>query len=267
MQNKPDLFSGEYNALKNVPNLYTAEEVDNLIAGINTNAGVAQNLSLDKTTLSISDGNSISFNNWDTNVADDFSGVYDDLQNKPDLYNKTEIDNLLNSIQTNGGTPQNISLNQNTLSISNGNSITFDKWDTNVDDDFDGKYSSLTGAPKVYTQAEVDAIKAEIIQDVAKNYSKKSSVLSLSSSRNANSNDIGNTIACTSSATLTITSALSSMKVGDVINLEVHGTTLKVQGSGTIINGKSNGSKSIGDNSAYTGGLIRKTSNNSYIIL
>ena len=96
LQNKPDLFSGEYNALKNVPNLYTAEEVDNLIAGINTNGGVAQNLNLDKTTLSISEGNSISFDNWDTNVADDFSGVYDDLQNKPDLYNKTEIDNLLN---------------------------------------------------------------------------------------------------------------------------------------------------------------------------
>ena len=337
LQNKPELFSGEYNALKNVPNLYTVEEVDNLIAGIETNGEVSQNLNLDKTTLSISGGNSISFNNWDTNVADDFSGVYDDLQNKPelykktelynkseidnliagiettggvsqnlnldkttlsisggnsisfdnwdtnaaddfsgvyddlqnkpDLYNKTEIDNLLNSIQTNGGTPQNISLNQNTLSISNGNSITFDKWDTNAEDDFDGKYSSLTGAPKVYTQAEVDAIKVEIMQDVAKNYAKKSTVVSISSSRNANNNDVGNTIACTSSATLTLSSALSSMQVGEVINLEVHGTTLKVQGNGTVINGKSNGSVSIGNNSAYTGGLIRKTGNNSYIVL
>ena len=27
----------------------------------------------------ISGGNSLSFENWDTNAADDFSGVYDDL--------------------------------------------------------------------------------------------------------------------------------------------------------------------------------------------
>ena len=57
------------------------------------------------------------------------------------------------------------------------------------------------------------------------------------------------------------------MKIGDVINLEVHGTTLKIRGSGVVINGKSSGSTSIGNDSAYTGGMIRKTGNNSYIIL
>ena len=105
------------------------------------------------------------------------------------------------------------------------------------------------------------------MQNIEQNFSKKASVVSIPSSRNVNSNDVGNTISCTSSATLTITSGPSSMQVGDVINLEVHGTTLKVQGSGTVINGKSKGSASIGNNCAYTGSLIRKTGKNSYIVL
>ena len=85
-------------------------------------------LNLDNATLSISNGNSISFGNWDTDAADDFSGNYDDLQNKPDLfsgqyadlqnrpdlYNKAEIDNLINGIETNAGTAQKISLDQKT---------------------------------------------------------------------------------------------------------------------------------------------------------
>ena len=41
------------------------------------------------------------------NKPDLFSGQYADLQNKPDLYNKAEIDNMINGIEANGGTPWN----------------------------------------------------------------------------------------------------------------------------------------------------------------
>ena len=233
-----------------------------------TSGNVSRNLNLDNTTLSISGGNSISFGNWDTNVDDDFDGKYSSLTETPKIYTQTEIDNLINNIETNGGTPQNINLDQKTLSISNGNSITFDKWDTNADNDFDGKYASLTGVPKVYTQAEVDSIKAEILGNIEENFVKKATVVSMSSSRSVNNGYIGNTIACKSSSTITITSGLSGMEVNDVINVEVHGTKLIVQGaSGLVINGKSGGAASIGNDEVYTGGIIRKTGTNSYIVL
>ena len=99
------------------------------------------------------------------------------------------------------------------LSISNGNSITFDKWDSNTDDDFDGKYSSLTGAPKVYTQVEVDSYKSRNYAGniATKLYFKMPTVVSMSSSRSVDNGDIGNTIACKSSSTLTIPYGLSGM--------------------------------------------------------
>jgi len=267
LQNKPVLFSGVYADLQNKPDLYNKTEIDNLIGGIGTNGGTTQNLNLDLNTLSISGGNSISFDNWDTNAADDFSGVYADLQNKPDMYNKTEIDNLIVGIGTNGGTTQNLNLDLNTLSISGGNSISFDNWDSNVNDDFDGAYSSLTGAPKIYTQDEVDNIKAEILLEVKNAYGKKVSVINISSSRSISPSDVRNTIACTSSSTLTINSGFSAMKIGDFSNIEVHGTTLTIQGSGVIVNGVNSGKATIGNSKDYTGGILRKTGTNTYIVL
>ena len=57
------------------------------------------------------------------------------------------------------------------------------------------------------------------------------------------------------------------MQVGEV-NLEAHDTTLTVNGaSSVIINGKTGGYNSIGNDEVYTGGIIRKIANNSYIIL
>jgi len=281
LQNKPALFSGVYADLQNIPDLYNKTEIDNLITGIETTGGISQNLNLDQNTLSISGGNSVSFDNWDTNAADDFSGAYADLQNKPalfsgvyadlqnipDLYNKTEIDNIITGIETTGGISQNLNLDQNTLSISGGNSISFDNWDTNAADDFDGAYSSLTGAPKVYTQDEVNAIKAEILNTVSTSYMKKPSVNNISSSRSMSQSDVNNTIACTSSATLTINSGFSAMQIGDISNIEVHGTTLTIQGSGVIINGVNSGKATIGNSKDYTGGILRKTGTNTYIVL
>ena len=100
------------------------------------------------------------------------------------------------------------------------------------------------------------------------NYAKKAQIIKFTASRNIIPNDVGNTITCIYSSTLTITSGFSTMEVGDVINVEVHGTELTIAGaSGVVINGKSGGYTSIGNDEVYTGGIIRKTGNNSYIIL
>ena len=42
------------------------------------------------------DGNETAFNNWDKDVTDDFSKEYADLLNKPDIYEKTDIDLMMN---------------------------------------------------------------------------------------------------------------------------------------------------------------------------
>ena len=97
-------------------------------------------------------------------------------------------------------------------------------WDTNVAYDFDGEYWSLSGAPEIYTQEEVDT-------------------------------------------TFTTNFGFSAMQVGKV-NLEAHDTTLTVnRDSSVIINVKTGGYNSIGNDEIYTGGIIRKIANNSYIIL
>lgn len=103
---------------------------------------------------------------------------------------------------------------------------------------------------------------------VEANYSKKASIISIASSRNIISTDVGNTIACIEKVTLTIPSRFTAMEVGDVINFEVHGTQLTIQGASSVtINGQSGKSSSKGNNQIYTGGIIRKTGNNSYIVL
>jgi len=218
LQNKPDLFTGNYEDLINQPEILTVTEVKNLIADTENNGEQFQQLSLDGNKVSISEGNSISFVNWDMNADDDFSGDYIDLKNKPDLFNgdyqelenlpdlysRKEVDDLVANLENNDGKPQSLTLENNKLSIENGNSIVFEGWDTNASDDFDGNYSSLIDAPKIYTQAEVDKIKEEILKEAAEKYSKKAQVISLTSSRSINTEDIGNTIACSKSATLTI---------------------------------------------------------------
>lgn len=92
---------------------------------------------------------------------------------------------------------------------------------------------------------------------------------SFTSSRNIASSDIFNTIECTTTGTLTLTSGFSAMAVGDTVNLEAHnGAVLTVQASsGVTINYNSGGTARF---TSTTGnvrfGLLRKTGLNSYII-
>ncbi|WP_373056948.1 hypothetical protein, partial [Zunongwangia sp. H14] len=267
LQNKPELFSGNYNDLLNMPNLYTSEEVDSLMVNAG-GSGTVQSLDLSDNELSISGGNKITFDNWDTDATDDFDGKYASLIGAPQVYTKSEIDNLIADNSGSSSTNQFLTLNEDQLSISDGNTVSFQSWDMDVTDDFDGKYSSLTDAPEVYTRAQVDSIKQALLENISNVYIKKPVVVNISSSRNISSGDISNTIACTASSTLTISSNFNEMKVGQTINLEVHGTILSIKAdSGVTLNGTSAGNASIGNNEAYTGGILRKTGTNSYIVL
>ncbi|WP_106197158.1 hypothetical protein [Salegentibacter salegens] len=100
--------------------------------------------------------------------ADSFTGIITPSQ-MPDFYTADQVDDILKEINTVEGVTQSLNSNKNSLTITGGNSVSFEGWDTNAADDFDGDYSSLTGAPKVYTQDEVDAFKTEIMKDVEAN--------------------------------------------------------------------------------------------------
>ncbi|WP_343694813.1 hypothetical protein [Flavobacterium sp.] len=97
----------------------------------------------------------------------------------------------------------------------------------------------------------------------------RAAIISVTSSRNVASTDVNNTIECTGTSTITLTSDFSSMVIGDTINLEAHnGAVLTIQASsGVSINYTSGGNAkftSAAGNVRF--GLLRKTGTNSYII-
>lgn len=100
-------------------------------------------------------------------------------------------------------------------------------------------------------------------------YVLKAKPISFTTSRNTNPEDVGNIIACTSDATLTIIDNFAAMKIGDVINLEVHnGAILNVEtGNQVSLNYTENGNaifESAVGNVRF--GLLRKIDINAYII-
>ena len=99
--------------------------------------------------------------------------------------------------------------------------------------------------------------------------SARATIIPFNVSRYLLTADINNTMECTTSATLTLTSDFSSMLVGDTVNLEAHnGAVLTIQAaSGVTLNYTLGGSgkfTSTAGNVRF--GLLRKTSTNSYII-
>ena len=295
LHDKPDLFEGDYNQLQNRPEIYTRPQVDSLVASTGSE-GTVQSLRLNNQELSITGGNSVSFENWDTDGRDDFSGVYADLkekpelfsgsytdlrdkpdlfmgdynqlQNRPEIYTRPQVDSLVASTGSEG-TVQSLSLTDDNLKISGGNTVSFSEWDRNASDDFDGKYSSLRGAPEIYTKKELDSIKLEILNRL-QIYFKKSEVISFNSSRNIKSSDVGNTIECTATATLIITTGMNNaMQIGDIINLEAHnGADLTVKAAAGVTINYVDGleAKFNSDPGTVRFGLLRKRGDNEYII-
>lgn len=100
-------------------------------------------------------------------------------------------------------------------------------------------------------------------------YVKKAQVVAFENSRNANPADIGNIIACTADATLTIINNFADMQIGDIINLEAHnGATLIIETADQVaLNYSPMGSASFSSASENVRfGLLRKIAENAYII-
>lgn len=77
------------------------------------------------------------FKGWDKNESDDFSGDYNDLNNKPIF--KTDISDFSDT------TGIIFSKNYNDLE----NTPNFEGWDKNKNDDFSGNYNELTNKPNI----------------------------------------------------------------------------------------------------------------------
>src|SRR5680860_407657 len=104
------------------------------------------------------DGNERAFDKWDKDITDDFSGSFNDLSEVPDLYTRNQVDSLVVNLDGGDGIVQSLNLEGEKLSISGGNSISFNNWDTNATDDFSGNYSDLKSIPSIYTRNQVDSL-------------------------------------------------------------------------------------------------------------
>ncbi|AWG22189.1 hypothetical protein FFWV33_12030 [Flavobacterium faecale] len=97
----------------------------------------------------------------------------------------------------------------------------------------------------------------------------RATLMSVTAARSFVVADVNNTIACTTTATLTLPTNFSSMAIGDTVNLEAHnGAILTIQAaSGVSLNYKDSGTASFSSAATnVTFGFLRKTGDNSYII-
>ncbi|MBU2948821.1 hypothetical protein [Zobellia uliginosa] len=98
---------------------------------------------------------------------------------------------------------------------------------------------------------------------------KDATIISFESTRNIATSDVGNTLECTKTATVTLTSGFSNMKVGETVNLEAHnGASLTVKAaSGVSLNYTDGGTANFESASGNVRfGLLRKSGTNAYII-
>ncbi len=157
-----------------------------------------------------------------------------------------------------------------TLPVVSGSEAAFDGWDKNQSDDVtieDGGPSPTTTYSGDKIDTDIATVKT-MLEDTLAFYNLKASDIVVSSSRNIAATDIGNTLICTATSTLTITVGFSAMNIGDEINLISEAATFTIQaGSSVTINGVEVGSKDVGDGTVYTGSILKKRATNEYIVL
>jgi hypothetical protein len=167
-----------------------------------------------------------------------------------------------------------------TLEIGNGTSVsgTFSEiaWEDGpyfveiqVDVDGGSNYDIIGLSQLLSVPYALHAKTAERLVGTTSTGYYRATIVSFASSRAIAATDINNTIECTTSATVTLTSDFDDMVIGDTINLEAHnGAVLTIQASsGVTINYKSAGTATFTSESGNVSfGLLRKSSENGYII-
>ena len=177
------------------------------------------------------------------------------------------------SVRTNNNGLVSVEIGAGTIASGNFSTIAWEKGpyfiETQVDAAGGSNFNIIGITQLLSVPYALHAKTAERIIGTTGTSAPRATVISFTSSRNIAVSDINNTIECTASGTLTLTSGFGSMLVGDTINLEAHnGAILKIQASsGVTINYVATGSASF---TSATGnvrfGFLRKTGANSYII-
>lgn len=168
-----------------------------------------------------------------------------------------------------------VSLEIGTGSVTTGSfsSIAWDKGpyfiETQVDVAGGTNYNIIGVTQLLSVPYALHAKTAERLVGASGSSPNKAVIVPFNVSRNIAGSDINNTLECTTSATLTLTSGFGAMAVGDTVNLEAHnGAVLTIQAAtGVTINYNANGSAkftSAAGNVRF--GMLRKTGLNSYII-
>lgn len=187
--------------------------------------------------------------------------------------NGTKIYQETHSVVTNNNGLVSLEIGTGTNVTGNFSTITWEKGpffiETQVDVNGGINYNIIGITQLLSVPYALHAKTAERIVGTSSTAAPRAAIISFTAARNIANTDINNTIECTASATLTLTSGFDSMAVGDTVNLEAHnGAVLTIQASsGVTINYTASGTAkftSAAGNVRF--GMLRKTGLNSYII-
>jgi hypothetical protein len=185
----------------------------------------------------------------------------------------TNVYQETHSVSTNNNGLVSLEIGTGRILIGNFSTIAWEKGpyfiETQVDVSGGTNYNIIGVTQLLSVPYALHAKTAERIVGTNGTNPYKAVIVPFTSSRNIAGSDVNNTIECTTSATLTLTSGFGAMAVGDTVNLEAHnGAVLTIQAvSGVTINYNANGSAkftSAAGNVRF--GMLRKTGLNSYII-
>jgi len=185
----------------------------------------------------------------------------------------TNVYQETHSVTTNSNGLVSLEIGTGTIGTGSFSAIAWDKGpyfiETQVDVNGGTNYNIIGITQLLSVPYALHAKTAERIVGTSGTNPYKALIVPFTSSRNIVASDVNNTLECTTSATLTLTSGFDTMAIGDTINLEAHnGAVLTVQAAtGITLNYNANGTAKY---SSTTGnvrfGLLRKTGLNAYII-
>jgi hypothetical protein len=185
----------------------------------------------------------------------------------------TNVYQETHSVKTNNNGLVSLEIGTGSVGTGSFSSIAWDKGpyfiETQVDVAGGTNYNIIGVTQLLSVPYALHAKTAERLVGASVSSPYKAVIVPFNVSRSITGSDINNTLECTTSATLTLTSGFGAMAVGDTVNLEAHnGAVLSIQAaSGVIINYNANGSAkftSAAGNVRF--GMLRKTGANAYII-
>lgn len=185
----------------------------------------------------------------------------------------TNVYQETHSVNTNSNGLVSLEIGTGTVSTGDFSKIAWEKGpyfiETQVDAQGGANYNIIGITQLLSVPYSLHAKTADRLVGGTTGTTTRATIVSFTASRNVAIADINNTIECTTTSTLTLTSDFGNMIAGDTINLEAHnGAVLTIQAaSGVTLNYNAGGSAKFTSTAGNVRfGLLRKTSANSYII-